>query len=241
MWWTLTGTKWSQLRFCNADISLGVGNILLTDEAIGVRIVEALEQRYILPDFVDVLDGGTAGMELLGDMANRDHLIIADAIVSKKNTPGTMMVLRDEEIPALFTNKISPHQLGLADVLSALRFTGEFPKKLTLVGIIPESLEPHIGLTPTVEAMIEPALEQVLAALRESGVEAILGSGSCLRSLSVFRRPRRCRFRQRLKRLPGVRCTISLFIRICRYMSLILRCLKGSGRGALSHPGCSAH
>ena len=120
---------------------LGVGNILLTDEAIGVRIVEALEQRYILPDFVDVLDGGTAGMELLGDMANRDHLIIADAIVSKKNTPGTMMVLRDEEIPALFTNKISPHQLGLADVLSALRFTGEFPKKLTLVGIIPESLE----------------------------------------------------------------------------------------------------
>ncbi len=46
-------------------------------------------------------------------------------------------------------------------------------EKLTLVGVIPESLEPHIGLTPTVEAMIEPALEQVLAALRESGVEAI--------------------------------------------------------------------
>ncbi|HEL3720766.1 TPA: HyaD/HybD family hydrogenase maturation endopeptidase [Escherichia coli] len=152
---------------------LGVGNILLTDEAIGVRIVEALEQRYILPDYVEILDGGTAGMELLGDMANRDHLIIADAIVSKKNAPGTMMILRDEEVPALFTNKISPHQLGLADVFSALRFTGEFPKKLTLVGVIPESLEPHIGLTPTVEAMIEPALEQVLAALRESGVEAI--------------------------------------------------------------------
>ena len=69
---------------------LGVGNILLTDEAIGVRIVEALEQRYILPDYVEILDGGTAGMELLGDMANRDHLIIADAIVSKKNAPGTM-------------------------------------------------------------------------------------------------------------------------------------------------------
>ena len=50
---------------------LGVGNILLTDEAIGVRIVEALEQRYILPDYVEILDGGTAGMELLGDMANR--------------------------------------------------------------------------------------------------------------------------------------------------------------------------
>ncbi len=90
---------------------LGVGNILLTDEAIGVRIVEALEQRYTLPDFVEILDGGTAGMELLGDMASRDHLIIADAIVSKKNAPGTIMVLRDDEVPALFTNKISPISL----------------------------------------------------------------------------------------------------------------------------------
>lgn len=50
---------------------LGVGNILLTDEAIGVRIVEALEQRYILPDYVEILDGGTAGMELLGDGKSR--------------------------------------------------------------------------------------------------------------------------------------------------------------------------
>ena len=93
---------------------LGVGNILLTDEAIGVRIVEALEQRYILPDYVEILDGGTAGMELLGDMANRDHLIIADAIVSKKNAPGTMMILRDEEVPALFTNKSTPPNASIA-------------------------------------------------------------------------------------------------------------------------------
>ncbi len=152
---------------------LGVGNILLTDEAIGVRIVEALEQRYILPDYVEILDGGTAGMELLGDMANRDHLIIADAIVSKKSAPGTMMILRDEEVPALFTNKISPHQAWPGRRVVGPALHRRVSKKLTLVGVIPESLEPHIGLTPTVEAMIEPALEQVLAALRESGVEAI--------------------------------------------------------------------
>ena len=79
---------------------LGVGNILLTDEAIGVRIVEALEQRYILPDYVEILDGGTAGMELLGDMANRDHLIIADAIVSKKNTPELLHPAGSSSFPA---------------------------------------------------------------------------------------------------------------------------------------------
>lgn len=140
---------------------LGVGNILLTDEAIGVRIVEALEQRYTLPDFVEILDGGTAGMELLGDMANRDHLIIADAIVSKKNAPGTIMVLRDDEVPALFTNKISPSAWTGRRIVGPPLYR-RVSEETDPVGVIPQSLEPHIGLTPTVEAMIEPALEQVL-------------------------------------------------------------------------------
>lgn len=152
---------------------LGTGNILLTDEAIGVHIAQALADRYILPDYVDVMDGGTAGMELLGSMAGCDHLIITDAIVTMKSAPGTIRILRDEEVPALFTNKISPHQLGLSDVLSALRFTGEFPAKLTLVGVVPASLELGIGMTPLLEAVVEPALQQVLAILRESGVEAV--------------------------------------------------------------------
>ena len=153
---------------------LGVGNILLSDEGIGVRVIEALEQRYVLPDNVDVLDGGTAGMELLEAMASRSHLIIVDAIVSRKSEPGELLILRDDEVPVLFNNKISPHQLGLSDVLSALRFTGEFPDKITLVGVIPHSLEPNIGLTPTVEASLEPALQAVLAALQESGITPAL-------------------------------------------------------------------
>ncbi len=153
---------------------LGVGNILLTDEGIGVRVIEALEQRYALPAGVDVLDGGTAGMELMEAMANRSHLIIVDAVVSRKSEPGALLILRDEEVPTLFNNKISPHQLGLSDVLSALRFTDEFPASITLVGVIPQSLEPHIGLTPVVQASLEPALEAVLHALAFAGVTATL-------------------------------------------------------------------
>ena len=153
---------------------LGVGNILLSDEGIGVRVIEALEQRYVMPEGVEVLDGGTAGMELLEAMANRTHLIIVDAIVSRKSEPGALLILRDEELPVLFNNKISPHQLGLSDVLSALRFTGEFPDNITLVGVIPHSLEPNIGLTPIVEASLEPALQAVLMALQESGVTPAL-------------------------------------------------------------------
>ncbi|MNT84720.1 Hydrogenase 2 maturation protease [compost metagenome] len=81
-------------------------------------------------------------------------------------------MLYDEDIPALFTRKVSPHQLGLSDVLMALRLTDEFPRRLTLVGVVPESLEPGIGLTAVVSQAIEPALAQVLLALQESGVVA---------------------------------------------------------------------
>jgi hydrogenase maturation protease len=150
---------------------LGIGNLLLGDEAVGVRIVEALEQRYRLPAHVEVLDGGTSGMELMEMMADRDHLIVADAVLTGA-APGSVAVLYDEDIPALFTRKVSPHQLGLSDVLMALRLTDEFPRRLTLVGVVPESLESGIGLTAVVSQAIEPALAQVLLALQESGVVA---------------------------------------------------------------------
>lgn len=148
---------------------LGIGNLLLSDEAVGVRLVEALEQRFDIPAGVEVLDGGTAGLELMEAMANRDHLIVADAVLTGQS-PGSVAVLRDKEIPAMFSRKVSPHQLGLCDVLMALQLTDEFPRQLTLVGVVPESLAPGIGLTPTVTQAMEPALAQILVALRASGI-----------------------------------------------------------------------
>lgn len=151
---------------------LGIGNLLLGDEAIGVRIVEALEQRYLLPPHVEVLDGGTSGMDLLDVMANRDHLIVADAVLTG-DEPGSVVMLHDDEIPAMFTRKVSPHQIGLADVLMALRLTGEFPARLTLVGVVPQTLEPGIALSSVVQQALEPALQQIVAALKQEGVKVI--------------------------------------------------------------------
>ncbi|MCG8708160.1 HyaD/HybD family hydrogenase maturation endopeptidase [Brenneria sp. 4F2] len=152
---------------------LGIGNLLLSDEAVGVRIIEALEQRYAFSPEIDIVDGGTSGMELMATMANRDHLIVADAVLTGQ-APGEVVVLRDSDVPALFTRKISPHQLGLADVLMALRLTDEFPRRLTLVGVIPASLDVHIGLTETITSAIEPALQQIITTLRRCGVTVSL-------------------------------------------------------------------
>lgn len=143
---------------------LGVGNILLGDEGVGVRIAQALENRPdILPHF-DVIDGGTSGMELLDDMANRDHIIIIDAVIANKK-PGEIIVLHDEKVPTFFSRKISPHQLGICDVLSALKLTDEFPKNLCLIGIQPETLNPQMALSETIQHTfpdIFKTLEQVL-------------------------------------------------------------------------------
>jgi len=152
---------------------LGVGNLLLSDEAVGVRIVEALGREYRFAPGIELLDGGTAGMELLEAMASRDHIILADAVRSG-NPPGTVVTLQGEEIPTLFGRKISPHQLGLADVLSALHMTGESPKRLSLIGVEPESLEPRIGLTSVVAAAMGEARARILRLLAEAGCPAIL-------------------------------------------------------------------
>lgn len=156
---------------------LGIGNLLLSDEGIGVRIVEALEERFYLPENVDVIDGGTSGMEILQDIASRDLLIVVDAVKSN-HEPGSLFVLHDDDVPALFTQKISPHQLGLSDVLMALKMTDEFPHKLILVGIEPASLVPSMSLSAIGQHAKERALAQVVSLLREYGLSVIPKEGT---------------------------------------------------------------
>lgn len=139
---------------------LGVGNILLGDEGVGVRIAQALEKRPEILSQFDVVDGGTCGMELLDDMANREHIIIIDAVLANK-APGEIIVLHDEQVPVFFSRKISPHQLGICDVLSALKLTDEFPKNLCLIGIQPETLEPQIALSEILQNQF-PAIFETL-------------------------------------------------------------------------------
>jgi len=150
---------------------LGVGNILLTDEGIGVRVIEALQSRYRLPDHVLVLDGGTAGMELLEPLEGLDALIIADA-VRVGQAPGSVVLLQGDEVPAFFRTKISPHQIGLSDLLAALELTEQAPKSVSLIGLQPVSLDTGMALTPEAEARMPEMLALVLAELAKAGVKA---------------------------------------------------------------------
>jgi len=148
---------------------LGAGNILLSDEGIGVRVVEALQDRYRLAQGVEVLDGGTCGMDLLDVIAERDHLIIVDA-VNTGSPPGTLVRLADQEIPAVFRTKSSPHQLGLSEVLALLTLLETAPRRVTVIGVQPQSLDLGLTLTPLIAERLGAMVEMVAAELTAIGM-----------------------------------------------------------------------
>lgn len=132
-------------RYANI-LLIGMGNVLMQDEGIGVRAVEELECRYHPPANVRVMDGGTTGMELFEPMREADALVVADAI--NADAPhGSLARIANAEIRAFFQTKLSNHQLGLSDLLALLTLKGQMPRHVAIIGMVPHSLENRLGLS----------------------------------------------------------------------------------------------
>jgi len=150
---------------------LGIGNILWADEGFGVRAVEEFHRRYVVPDNVTILDGGTQGLYLVNYLEEADCLIVFDAI-DYGLEPGQLKLVRDDEVPR-FTGakKMSLHQTGFQEVISAADLLGRCPKHLVLIGCQPLDLEDWGGpLTQPVRAQIAPAIDLACGILAEWGV-----------------------------------------------------------------------
>ena len=151
---------------------LGIGNILWADEGFGVRAVEAFHRRFRTPETVTVLDGGTQGLYLVQHVTEADRLVVFDAI-DYGLSPGTLKLIEGDEVPK-FTGakKMSLHQTGFQEVLSAADLLGKYPREVALIGCQPLDLEDWGGpLTAPVGARIEPALALAREVLRRWGVE----------------------------------------------------------------------
>ncbi|WP_299444754.1 HyaD/HybD family hydrogenase maturation endopeptidase [uncultured Rhodospira sp.] len=152
---------------------LGIGNLLWADEAFGVRAAEALYRRHALPETVEVMDGGTQGLYLVQHVQAADNLLVFDA-VDYGRTPGDLMVVRGDEVPR-FTGakKMSLHQTGFQEVLSAADLLGGYPTRLTLIGVQAGDLETWGGpLTPEVAACLDEAVALAVAELAAWGITA---------------------------------------------------------------------
>jgi hydrogenase maturation protease len=150
---------------------LGIGNILWGDEAFGVRAVEAFHRRFETPENVAVLDGGTQGLYLVHFVEEAEYLLVFDAI-DYGLAPGALKIVRDDDVPKFTgSKKMSLHQTGFQEVLSAADLLGRYPKRLALVGCQPLDLENWGGpLTEPVSAGIEPAVDAAATILNEWGV-----------------------------------------------------------------------
>jgi hydrogenase maturation protease len=149
-------------------VVLGIGNTILTDEAAGVRAVEALERACEIPANVQVIDGGTSGMEMIEDLSNLDFLIVID-VVKTGAAPGTVVKICGDEIPVFFRRKLSPHQIGLPDVLASLELLDTMPKEIVVLGVEPISLELGMEMTATVAEKIPLLVEMTIAELVSRG------------------------------------------------------------------------
>jgi hydrogenase maturation protease len=143
-----------------------MGNLLLEDEGLGIHALNILLQRFELPAEVECLDGGTSGMALIDDIGGREHVLVLDAVQTGA-PPGTLVSLRGGEVPVYFGVKVTPHQLGLSDVLAHLELTGERPGSVSVLGLVPVSMEmslqPSEQITGRLNSLVEAAVEELSA------------------------------------------------------------------------------
>lgn len=150
---------------------IGVGNPLMTDDGIGLEALRRLQVRWSLPPDVDLVDGGTWGMNLLHVFEEADAVILLDAIRAKV-PPGSLVVLERDQLPRLFAHKLSPHQIDLQEILALLELRGTLPERIVAVGLCPDRVEMGVGLSEAAMAGMEAMEEATVERLRDWGYAA---------------------------------------------------------------------
>lgn len=152
-----------------STLVLGIGNLVMADDGVGVRVVQRLQRDYRFPPGVTVMDGGTLGLDILPWLEGVEQLLMVDAIETGWE-PGTVVRLVGEELPVALKTKLSPHQMGLQDLLAVAELQGFSPREMVLWGVQPAVLELGMELSPPVAAQLDTLVDRVLAELAGWGV-----------------------------------------------------------------------
>lgn len=150
-------------------VVLGLGNLLRRDEGLGIRALERLCERYLLPETVEVVDGGTLGLDLLCYLEQARRLLVLDAALTG-GPPGTLLRVADGDVPAFFGMRTSPHEIALPDLLAVTHLRGTAPDEVVVLGMQPQALELGWELSPTVAAGLDALADAAAAELRHWGL-----------------------------------------------------------------------
>lgn len=147
---------------------LGLGNLLCGDDGLGAAAVARLDRDWEAPDEALVLDGGTLGLSLLPYLEDAEDAILVDAIRDDAPT-GALVRLTGENVAPAVLHRLSPHQVGVADLLDGARLHDRYPRRLVLLGLVPQTLGLGIERSPGVEARIPDLVEAVVEEARRMG------------------------------------------------------------------------
>ncbi len=162
---------------------LGLGNLLLEDDGVGSAAVAMLDEQFAAPEGVRVFDGGTLGLSLLPYLQDADAVILVDAVKADA-APGTLVRLEGDEVPPAVAVRLSPHQVGVADLLDGARWLDGYPQRLVLLGLVPASMELAVGVSPAVRPSLPALVARIVAeagamgfVFRQKDVEDARGDG----------------------------------------------------------------
>lgn len=144
---------------------LGIGNPIMGDDAIGLALLEALHAAVGAREGVDWVNGITDGMELLPVVQDARYLLVLDAVAGARMAPGTVRHLTGDQVPRLLSMKLSPHQVGLLDILAAARLLGTEPEAVEIVGVVPDEVDLDLTLSPAATAGVQAAVPVAVEAL----------------------------------------------------------------------------
>lgn len=150
---------------------LGVGNVILRDEGFGARVAEYLDAHYDFPESVQVIDGGTLGIELTQYVTGTKKLLVIDSI-NGGQAPGTRFHFHNDDIMAHFQDKLSAHEVGIQDVLALLTVTGRKIPEVVVLGAQPYDLEAGVELSPEMKKLLPLIAQEAIDVLKEWGIEA---------------------------------------------------------------------
>lgn len=149
-------------------VVIGLGNPLMGDDGLGLVTLERLRAEYAIAPEVELVDGGTWGMNLLPVIEEAGRVILIDAIEIGA-APGTPVRLERERLPRYLATKISPHQVDLRDVLALAELRGTLPDDTIALGLQPERLALGDRLSDTLSCRVDGLVALVAQELVDRG------------------------------------------------------------------------
>lgn len=149
-------------------VVIGLGNPLMGDDGLGLAALARLREAWDLPADVELVDGGTWGMNLLPIIEDAERVLLIDAI-NIAATPGTEVEIPRERLPRYLATKISPHQVDLCDVLAVAELRGTLPEQTTAVGLQPATVELSNELSDVLRCRLDDLVGSVVRLLESWG------------------------------------------------------------------------